>query len=371
MDTSLNLNPSYPPSHVLLVEDNSVDRKVLSRRLRQEGYGVEHALNGEEALRKIRDGGFDLVLLDIIMPRLSGFEVLREARRAYPMDRLPIIMVTAEDNSDYMVKALMLGANDYLIKRMSPQVALARIAAQLSLKRLAATSREFLNAASRDLQQPLALLQHHLESLMRDQPPGAASTADSQERLTACLRTVASMQHVVQGLLEIGSIETGRIQINSRYVDLNTLAHQVVAANAYYAGQKQHTLQLDLHPQLPPVWADEARLLQVMDNLIGNAIKFSPPGGQSTLRTRPERAGVLFEVTDRGPGLTPIDLEQIFAGHFSCLSNTPTGGETSARLGLTICKQLIDLLGGEIGVYNNTSGPGATFWFRLPLQPFH
>ncbi len=355
-------------SVVLLVEDNSLDRKVLSRRLRQEGYAVEHATNGEEALRKIKTERFDLVLLDIIMPRLGGFQVLRETRKFYSLDALPIIMVTAGDDSEDMVLALTLGANDYLTKNMPPRVALARIATHLSLKQLALANREFLHIASHDLTRPLAELREALQTLDQRYPLGTIVTEQAHELLALSLSTVEHMQHILTAFQDLHVIESGHIRITPHIIDLHDLIRQVVQSNAYYAQQKEHSLHLELAPELPPVQADESRLRQVIDNLIGNAIKFSPYQATTVVRTRLESDSVVVEVKDTGPGLTEQDLEKVFVTKFAQLSNRPTGGEMQTGLGLTLCKYLIDLQGGDIGVYNNPTGQGATFWFRLPLE---
>jgi signal transduction histidine kinase len=175
------------------------------------------------------------------------------------------------------------------------------------------------------------------------------------------------MQHTLTEFQDLNVIESGRIRITANAIDLHTLVSQVVQSNAYYAQQKEHSLHLELAPGLPPVQADEPRLHQVIDNLIGNAIKFSPYQATTVVRTRLEPDSVVFEVQDTGPGLTEQDLEKVFVTKFAQLSNLPTGSETHTGLGLTLCKHLIDLQGGDIGVYNNPTGQGATFWFRLPL----
>jgi signal transduction histidine kinase len=176
------------------------------------------------------------------------------------------------------------------------------------------------------------------------------------------------MQHTLTAFQDLNVIESGRIQITPSVIDLHALVRQVVQSNAYYAQQKEHCLQLALAPELPPVQADESRLRQVIDNLVGNAIKFSPYQATTVIRTRLEPDSVVVEVQDTGPGLTEQDMAKVFVTKFAQLSNLPTGNEAQTGLGLTLCKYLIDLQGGDIGVYNNPTGPGATFWFRLPLE---
>ncbi len=131
----MDLTMSSPPGHLLVVDDDEANRDMLSRRLERKGFAVAVAEDGNRAIEMVRERSFDLVLLDVLMPGLSGLEVLRELRRAYPATELPVIMATALSESDDVVEALQLGANDYVSKPLDFPVVLARIEAQLSLKR--------------------------------------------------------------------------------------------------------------------------------------------------------------------------------------------------------------------------------------------
>jgi DNA-binding response OmpR family regulator len=120
---------------LLVVDDDEANRDLLSRRLTRKGYEVAVAEDGSRAIGLVRGQPFDLVLLDVVMPGLSGLEVLQELRQSHPATELPVIMVTAKNESGDIVEALRLGANDYVSKPLDFPVVLARIQAQLSLKR--------------------------------------------------------------------------------------------------------------------------------------------------------------------------------------------------------------------------------------------
>lgn len=135
--------------------------------------------------------------------------------------------------------------------------------------------------------------------------------------------------------------------------------------NTAYAGSKGIALHMQFEPGLPPIQGDDFRLMQVLENLLGNAIKFSPRGAHVTVSTRREDDRLVCEVADTGPGIPEDERERLFA-EYARLSNRPTGNESSTGLGLSICKELVALHDGEIGCRNNPAG-GATFWFRLPL----
>ena len=133
-----------------------------------------------------------------------------------------------------------------------------------------------------------------------------------------------------------------------------------------YAQRKVIVLDMRCERDLPHVMADDFRLMQVLENLIGNALKFGPPGSHTHIAVRLDGDGVLCEIVDTGPGIPPQDMNKLFA-EFSVLGNRPTGNEKSSGLGLSICRELIHLHGGQIGARNNP-GPGATFWFSLPRE---
>lgn len=352
---------------LLIVEDNPDNRELLSIYLLDAGHEVDYAESGAEALEKIQTHKFDLVLLDIMMWGLNGIEVLREIRKRHSMNELPVIMVTARHESEEMVTAFELGANDYVTKPLDPQVLMARVSTHLTIGELFEANREFLGVASHDLKKPLQVTRDVIETIQDDYPPGTTDidSLDLHERLSIITMAVDYMQRIVNDYLDISTLESETVKFAPTLLDLNTLVKDAIRNNAEYAREKEHDLVMDLQPDLPPVRGNETRLTQVMDNLIGNAIKFSPAGATTRVRTRFDDRGVLFEVRDSGPGLIPDDLKKAFNVKFASLSNRPTGGEKSTGLGLSICKRIIDLHGGDIGVCNNRPPPGATFWFRL------
>ena len=129
-----------------------------------------------------------------------------------------------------------------------------------------------------------------------------------------------------------------------------------------------HNISLQVHvgADVGEIETDELRFKQIVLNLVGNAVKFSPKGTVTVIRTRVENGSVILEICDSGPGLTEEDMEHAFM-KYARLSNKPTGGESSSGLGLAICKQMIDLHNGKIGVFNNPER-GATFWFSIPVN---
>ncbi len=306
-------------------------------------------------------------MLDIRLPDGSGFELLAELRRVHsPLD-LPVIVISGLDEAHDIVAALHAGANDYVAKPFDLAVVLARVRTQLELRRLERLHDQFLRVASHDLKRPLLLILDAARQLGREFPVGAPMTEDGHATLCLLIESGQYMQQIIEDMLKLRAVRDGRLHLARRPTDLGALVRQVIARHARYAEGKQIALEMRFEPGMPPVEADDLRIMQVLENLIGNAIKFCPPGSRVTVYTRRDGEALVCEVSDTGPGIAPEDMERLFV-EYARLRNRPTGGETSTGLGLAISKQLIRLHGGEIGARNNPGG-GATFWFRLPLDP--
>ncbi|HLY27092.1 MAG TPA: hybrid sensor histidine kinase/response regulator [Aggregatilineales bacterium] len=351
---------------LLVVDDNEMNRDMLSRRLKREGYTVTIAEDGHQAMDLIKTHKFDLILLDIMMPGISGFEMLPIIRQTYSIADLPIIMATAKDQSEDIVEGLKLGANDYVTKPIDFPVLLARIQIHLQLRALAQLKDEFLRIASHDLKNPLSTILMSAHIVHDKVPPGSAMTEQFYNMLGFIVRRGEEMQRIIHDFLDFQAMEDGKVGLDMRPTSLNEIAQDVVQNNQDYAKSKEISLYAELDQSVPEVNADGARLAQVMQNMVGNAVKFSQKGSVAVVRTVMDNGSVVLEVCDSGPGLTDDDLERAFA-KYARLSNKPTGGESSSGLGLAICKQMIDLHGGKIGVHNN-SDRGATFWFSIPVS---
>jgi signal transduction histidine kinase len=351
--------------HLLVVDDNEMNRDVLSRRLRREGYSVETAEDGYQAMEMIKKKRFDLIVLDIMMPGLSGFDMLPMIRAIQPITDLPVIMATAKDQSEDIVEGLRLGANDYVVKPIDLPVLLARIRLHLKMKQLAQLKDEFLRIASHDLKNPLSTVMMAAHIIKERVPPGSTMQEQFYNMLLYIVKHSEDMQRIIRDFLDFQAMEDGAMSLDLVTGNLTEIAREIMADNHAYAESKQVVLINDFRESIDPFRMDSARIKQVAHNLVGNAIKFGPPHTRVIIRTRLEDNQAVFEVEDNGPGLKPEDFEKVFK-KYARLSNKPTGVEKSSGLGLAICKQMIELHGGTIGVFNNPE-KGATFWFRLPL----
>jgi two-component system sensor histidine kinase/response regulator len=349
---------------LLVIDDSDAFREVLAIKLRRVGYNVAEAATGKQALEQVASGNTDLALLDMRLPDMSGLQVLRQLRQLRSMLDMPVIVVSGLDRPGDMVEALQNGANDYVTKPFDLNVALARIRTQLSVRQLKQANDRFLRVASHDLKKPLLLMLDVAQQFRVDQKPGAPLSEEACSSLDYLIESGQYMQRIIEDLLGLSALQQGRLRLVTLPTDLGAVVRQAIARNSVYAQRKGIALDMRCEKELPHVMADEFRLMQVLENLIGNALKFSPPGSRTQIAVQPDADGVLCEVADTGPGIPQQDIDKLFS-EFSALSNRPTGNEKSTGLGLSICRELIHLHGGQIGARNN-SGPGTTFWFRLP-----
>lgn len=350
---------------LLVVDDNELNREMLSRRLARRGFEVVTAADGHEALDKVDEEPYDLIILDIMMPGLTGLEVLEILRKRFTAPELPIIMATAKTQSEDIVSALSLGANDYVTKPIDFNVLLARVDTHLKLKNLFKLKDDFLSMASHDLKNPLFVIVCQAYLVASKVPVGSTMTEEAMEMIDKIAQHSKNMQKIIADFLDFQAVEDGHIKLNHEVVDLAGLGNRVVENFQPYAAEKEISLSFsNCSPeQKANILGDPARLEQVVQNLVGNALKFNPAEGCVNVEVRCRSSKIDFIVRDRGPGLSQQDLERVFV-QFGKLSRRPTGKESSSGLGLAICKKLIDLHEGEIGAENNPEG-GACFWFSL------
>ena len=350
---------------LLVVDDEEAIRDLFGIQLRREGYVVSMAGNARQALEALAAERIDLVLLDMKLPDMSGLALLQKLRLTYSILDLPVIIISGAGQTNDIVAGLQSGANDYLTKPIDLGIARARIQTQLSLRQLKEINDKFSRIAGHDLKKPVILMLDMARQLQQSNARKDLSAEDLDATLSLLIEAGQYMQQLIESLLELRSVHNGRMSLTRLPTDLGAMVRQAVTRNLGYAKGKGIALQMEFASGLPPILADDLRLMQVLDNLIGNAIKFSPANTQITVRTHRENAHIVCEIADQGPGIADEDRSKLFV-EGARLRNKPTGNETSTGLGLSICREMISLHGGEIGATNNPGG-GTTFWFRLPL----
>ena len=359
----------YQLCNILIVDDNKISGELVRLQLTRLGYHVRFADGGQRALHIINDEKIDVVLLDLRMPGMSGREVLQKIRAQYSLLALPVIMVTADDTEQLVVDCLQSGANDYLVKPLSIPVAVARINAQLNARNLSRLKDEFLSFASHDLKKPLIVMRDIIETLQLNIGHKELDIADTQELLQLLHKSTANMQDVIENFLDAESLNRDDAhRLKLKKLQLNQLISEILASNQNYASTKKVALSGNLDQSLPEIEADQFYISQILENLIGNALKFSPPESRTCVTTHKDKDFIYAEVQDTGPGLSETDMKNLFTRN-APLSNKPTGDESSSGIGLVLAKKLVEMHGGIIGARNNQDA-GATFWFKLPIKQF-
>jgi two-component system, sensor histidine kinase and response regulator len=350
---------------ILIVDDTPANLGVLVETLGAAGYQLMVAEDGEEALAQIIQAQPpDLILLDVMMPGLDGFETCRRLKARPATRDVPVLFMTALNETADKVKAFAAGGVDYITKPIEHEEALARVRTHLTLHRLQretaaqlALKEQFMRIAGHDLRNPLCLILMAAE-LAKRQAAIPASVADHLTNIAEC---ATQMRRIIDTFLAI------RISANGTpagRVDLGLVGDAIVRQHAAAAERKRIRVVTDFDPKLPLASCEGALAYQAFANLLGNALKFTPRGGTVTVRTASQPGRVRASVQDSGPGIPAAEHDQLFHEH-ARLSPRPTGGEESHGLGLAIVKQLVEAQGGAVGAEFPAAG-GSIFWFELP-----
>lgn len=354
---------------LLVVDDQESNIQVIGAALGQLGFEILPATGGAQAFQRLAIRRPDLILLDLLMPEIDGFEVCRRIRENRDWAEIPIIFLSSADDKGLIVRALESGGVDYITKPFNHAELVTRVRTHLALKR----AHDELKQLAEDRDELLGILTHDLKNhlggmdmsaqLLRDR---TEAMADPKLRLMAenISHSSSQMLAFVKEFLANASADHG-LNLKTESISLKDAASRVVQQHREAAKRKQLVFQMALEGDGALVQADPAALNQVLDNLLSNAIKFSPPGKQIRVAVcSPGTRYVECQVQDEGPGFSENDKVRMFR-RYSRLSARPTGGEPSTGLGLSIVKKLVLAMRGELAC-ESTPGQGARFAFRLP-----
>ncbi len=352
---------------LLVIDDQESNIQVLGSMLGKLGFEILPATNGEQAFRRLAVRRPDLILLDVILPGMDGFEICRRIQEHEQWRDIPIIFLSAADDKNLIVRALESGGVDYITKPFNRLELVSRVRTHLMLK----TSRDHLKRLAQDKEELLAMISHHMQNhlaamqmsaqLLQDRVQGQD---DAKLRLMTGNIFEASCQMIsfVRSFLANAAADH-QLTIEVKKVSLADAVTCIVRKYEEMAQLKQITLRAELPADGAVVYADPAALDQVLDNLVSNAIKFSPPGKEVRISVQLDRERVECRVQDQGAGLTAEDKRRLFQ-RYARLSAKPTGGEPSTGLGLSIARKLAVAMNGDLAC-ESTPGQGATFILRL------
>lgn len=398
---------------ILVVDDDFVNRMILRRILESSGYGVLAAVNGKEAIAWVKSAKPNLILLDIMMPDMDGYEVCRQLKADQDTEGIPVIFITALSDSGNMVKGFNVGAADYISKPINVEEVRARVKTHLKLKTatealkryneelervVAESSKELIRAERQaafgqliqgivhNLKGPLTAMKGGLDigrkimsfltsAIEESVPPSQEQLGKWGREASKALELTASaserLQEMINSLMEKGSVDhvLGRVRCDLNEIILAEL--EFLSADPDF----KHRIQKVVHlcPEKAVILGNPSEIAQVISNLLGNA-KDALAGSASpviTIATRIDGFDFLLSVADNGPGIAAQDMERIFEPFYTTKARPAKGANTSSGLtgtglGLYMCLRSVKALGGKIWAESPEAG-GAVFQVRIPL----
>ncbi len=367
---------------VMVVDDTPANLGLLEEMLHRERYRVTAFPRGALALRAAAKSPPDLILLDVMMPDMDGFEVCRRLKADEALKDIPILFISALDDMDSKVRAFAEGGVDYVTKPFHEEEVLARVSNHLRLrlqqfeieerKRDVQRSYERLRELEKlrdsltqmvvhDMRSPLSAVIGNLQYLQADlaeKVPSAlevwqAGMAAAQELVTMC-----------NALLDVSRLEAGQMPVNRESCDLHAVAVEAVRSVQAQASVEGVSVFVEGLPL--PLAADKSLLERVLVNLLTNAIKHTPQGGVITVKTSAADGCARVEVHDTGCGI-PAAYHQMIFEKFGQVQARQEGQKHSSGLGLAFCKLAVEAHGGKMGVQSEV-GKGSVFWFTIPPQ---
>ncbi len=381
-DTALSCDPGMQGHcRVLIVDDEPVNLHVLVNYLSRHHYQLTLASSGQETLNLLDEGYEpDIIILDVMMPRMTGFEVTHIIRKTKGLHELPILLLTAKNQAQDIVTGLEAGANDYLIKPVAKEELLARIRTHLSIKHLKA-SREAALETARLKSEFLANMSHEIRTPMNaiigvSDLLYNTSLSDEQKDYVSTIRTGSdTLLTLINDILDFSKIEAGKLELEQQAFSIRSCVEDALDLVSGIAHKKDLNLAYWIDFNVPiQIKGDITRVRQILVNLLSNAIKFTQVGevmvkvsAQPITQTTEQDAEfkMTFAVCDTGVGI-PKELQEKLFQAFTQVDSSITRRYGGTGLGLTICKRLTELMKGRIWV-DSVEDQGSTFYFTMCL----
>lgn len=398
---------------ILIVEDCDESRHLIEGLFSSQGFICHGAENGRVAMSVLRVRKVDVILLDIMMPVMNGYEVIKAVKADPALRHIPIIAITGAESADSAVRCIEMGAEDYLCKPFDPLMLKTRVNAHIEKKRLRDMEVEyrrkleeqnfaleervrsqvaeimerwnaeaelkrakeraeeetllrdkFVSLVSHDLRSPLAsvmALMRLIESSLGGQ--GDASSKQTQmDMLKKAINSCGDLIKMIDQLLSISRLKMGSMKPISSFQDARGLAQAAIANMSFHAGSKKITLRNEVSEGVR-LYVDRQLTVEVLHNLISNAIKFSHASSTITIFSPEGKPGGIA-VRDEGTGIKPNLAPNLFR-HDVKTTSVGTSGERGAGLGLPLCKDMMDAHGGSIRV-ETKEGEGSVFYLEFP-----
>lgn len=396
-------------STILIADDEVVNLQVLVHQLTLEGHHVIYAVNGEEVLQLVQENDIDLVILDIMMPNMSGYEVCRRLREQYSLTDLPILMLTAKNQVQDMVTAFEVGANDYLTKPCDRKELLSRVETLIQLRQmnlkllqinqsleekvaerthelaeanqsltvaneklveLTDARRRLLINISHELGTPITLIQNYVQAVQE-----GIIDAGNTRYLTLVSERVKVLERLTQDLFDLSKLEAGQLRLNLKEMNLEQWIRDVVRQCEQDAIQGERRFISPLTDHLEDQWRefgcriDVERMTQVFSNLVWNAVRHTTPEeGEIGLEVCVEANEVVVMIKDNGCGIAQDEIPYLFERFYRVESESVITGSmiSGSGLGLAIVKEMVQHHQGRVWVESKVR-EGSSFYVALPI----
>lgn len=364
---------------ILIVDDRPENTYSLECILMDGDREILKAGSGEEALKIAFREELSLILLDVQMPEMDGFEVANMLKSTKKTKKIPIVFVTAiSKEKKYMLQGLNEGAVDYLFKPLDTDITQAKVKTLLlfyeqqkeiaqinaELTRLNEEKNYFLGVASHDLRNPIGNIL--MLATLIQQAEGDKISGEHSQCLEVIEKTSRNMLELLNNLLDVSRIEAGKYNISYSTIQLLELIQDCLNDNRLHADKKSIQLTFSLPDSVNTLEADQMQLKQILNNLLSNAIKYSEPGKLVEVTAEEKDGRIIIHVIDQGQGIPEHEQARVFIP-FVKTSVRTTGGESSNGLGLAIAQRIAEAHGGHITL-QSTVGVGTRFSVSLPLN---
>jgi two-component system, sensor histidine kinase and response regulator len=361
-------------ARILVVDDERGIREGCRRVLQSEGYDVETAENGESGLRVVESGEFDLLLVDVKMPGMSGIEMVRRVREIEPA--LVCVMITGYATLETAVEATRNGAYDFLPKPFTPDELLVKVSKGLDRHWLELETRrlrderernllaksQFIAMVAHELSSPLAAIRGYMDLLLGDAPVEAETRRHMLERSR---ERASALLDLISDLLDVACIEAGQVARTMERLAVPSLLEEAVETARGQAAGDDVLIDFQRPEQSPMVQGNREDLLRAFANLLSNAIKYNRKGGSVQVSARTQGGQVRIEVRDTGIGIPAECAPRVFE-EFYRVKRTETRHIPGTGLGLSIVKKIVEAHHGHVTV-ESQPGAGSTFSVLLPI----
>ena len=373
---------------ILIVDDEARNIKLLKAMLHPEGYQIYESLSGKDALENMANIRPDLVLLDVMMPEMNGFDVCWNLKQDEKTRSIPVMMVTALSENEDRIKAMDAGADDFISKPVDRTELLIRTKSLLrtkqysdellekyaeiseksdELKKLEDLKDSLLHMIVHDLKNPLSAIYANIELLLLKK---STFSEDQNMCFQNCVSSCNDLKELINQLLNIHKFEQGKLQLQKKLTNIPVLINEIIEQMSPKAADKQISVLFINSNNIPAIIVDKGLIKRILANLLDNSIRHTPNGGNVNVEIELDNSSnsLHISVKDTGNGIAPCHQHKIFDKFEQTNLRREGIAVGTAGLGLAFCKMAVEAHGGKIWAESNCNGNGTTFAFKIPTK---